>query len=200
MYRAEEGRETARAGTGSDYDAFLCTCGIRLQLEALSDSNRLRVEELVQRTNQLNFSGTHYSREQLRAVLEQPGVEPVVMRATDKFGDYGIIGFAILARNQREVVVRDMMFSCRIQGKKIDLAFLDWVAGLAGRENRVIVRCVYRETQRNKPAGEVLLQAGFGKTGPEAFELEAGAWRRHDLPVRVEAVMQGLSLSRAVVV
>jgi len=187
LYRAEEGREAARTETGADYDAFLRTCDIRLQLEPVSAENRLRVEELVQRTNQLNFSGTHYTRDELGAALEEPGVEPVVMRAADRFGDYGIVGFAILGREPGELVIRDMMISCRVQGKKIDQAFLGWAVEAAQREERRVVRCVYRQTDRNKPALAVLQLAGFRKASSEgAFELEVESWQRPDLPVRME--------------
>ena len=58
--------------------------------------------ELVQRTNQLNFSGTRYSRGDLEAAASRPDTVPVVMRCSDRFGDYGLVGFALLAKHFEE--------------------------------------------------------------------------------------------------
>ncbi len=160
LYRAQLRRQDAMAGQSGDLSGFLETCRQELRIVALDDENRLRVHELVQRTNQLNFSGVHYSRDDLERLLKEPDTLPLVMRATDRFGDYGVSGFALLRRQpDGTLLVRDMMFSCRLQGKTFEAAFLHWLAGAAAAR-QLDVHCRYVPTVRNKHAGAVFTELG----------------------------------------
>jgi FkbH-like protein len=169
LYRAQLRRQDAMAGQSGDLSGFLETCRQELRVVELDDENRLRVHELVQRTNQLNFSGVHYSRDDLERLLAGPDTLPLVMRATDRFGDYGVSGFALLRRQpDGSLLVRDMMFSCRLQGKKFEAAFLHWLAGAAAARH-LEVHCRYVPTIRNKHAGAVFTELGASllTEGPE---------------------------------
>ena len=192
MYRNEQHRARTFEKARVDYDEFLFSCETTLSLEAYDETNRDRVLELVQRTNQLNFSGNRYSRESLETLLAEPGVVPVVMRCGDRFGDYGIIGFAILALRDDIVEITDLMFSCRVQGKKVEHSFLAHVLHEAEAGGYGEVRCVLKETVRNRPATRVFSDLGFERTSEAtttvaritlpAAELRDKAW-----PVSVKA-------------
>ncbi len=160
LYRAQLQRQDAMAGQAGDLYGFLDSCRQELLIIPLDDENRLRVHELVQRTNQLNFSGVHYSREELERLWAEPDSLPLVMRANDRFGDYCVSGFALLRRQpDGTLLVRDMMFSCRLQGKKFEASFLHWLAGSAAAK-QLEVHCRYVQTTRNKHAGVVFTELG----------------------------------------
>ncbi|OVE73491.1 hypothetical protein BVX94_03740, partial [bacterium B17] len=161
MYKSEQVRLDVLETTGTDYDKFLKSCEMILTLLGLDDGNRDRVFELVQRTNQLNYSGNRYTREYLAGLLEQSGVTPVVMRCEDNCGDYGIVGFAILTRKDASLEVSDMMFSCRRQGKKVEHAFLYYLLQRVSDSNLKDCVCVYKRTDRNHHAGQVFADLGF---------------------------------------
>jgi len=79
------------------------------------------VHELVQRTNQLNFSGNRYTRSDLEKLLSEPGMFPFTIVCTDRFGDYGLVGFCLLDTTSNTIT--DMMYSCRVQAKHVEHAF-----------------------------------------------------------------------------
>jgi len=163
MYAEESSRQDAFGHADEDYDAFLRSCEMELHLSALDESNRERVHELVQRTNQLNFSGNRYSRDALDRLLADSTVLPVVMSCRDKFGDYGIVGFAILKVHETDVEVSDMMFSCRIQGKKVEHAFLVHLLTASAHASLRKCFCRFRETARNAHAAVVFSDLGFDR-------------------------------------
>jgi FkbH-like protein len=169
MYREETQRRSAIEVSDQDYDSFLASCGMQLVLLPLGDANRERVFELVQRTNQLNFSGNRYSRDSLTRLLSSEETTPVVMQCEDKFGDYGIVGFAVVSRSRetQRIEVTDMMFSCRIQGKKVEHSFLAYLVRQACLQEYGEVGCVFRRTARNEQAGRVLLDLDFSMTGEQ---------------------------------
>jgi FkbH-like protein len=186
LYRAEEQRQTELAESRLDYDAFLRSCAIRLTLVPLSDANRERVHELVQRTNQLNFSGNRYTRDDLAAIAADPRRVSVVMECADRFGAYGIVGFAILRGEPGFVEVEDMMFSCRVQGKKVEHSFLAHVAGVARAGGGRPLACRFNRTQRNAPAAAVFGDLAFGMRPENRPTLDAATALPESRPVSVD--------------
>ena len=63
-----------------------------------------------------------------------------------------------------ELVIEDFMLSCRVQGKFIEQALLDTLAG-NGTAPVGRVRVQFRETERNKAARMILDKLGFVALG-----------------------------------
>src|ERR1700728_963052 len=122
LYQVEASRQTVAESFSHDYMAFLRHCQIRLTVRPMTEENLERVHELTQRTNQMNFSGNRYDREVLRKLLSNPDMDTFVLSCEDRFGSYGVIGFSIVDR--REPRMTDLMFSCRVQSKRVEHAFL----------------------------------------------------------------------------
>jgi predicted enzyme involved in methoxymalonyl-ACP biosynthesis len=60
-----------------------------------------------------------------------------------------------------------MMFSCRIQGKKVEHSFLAYLIRQACEQGYGEVGCVFRRTARNEQAGRVLSDLVFCMTGEQ---------------------------------
>jgi FkbH-like protein len=154
-------REEKQVEFGSDYVQFLAFCEIRLQVEGYRAEDFDRVAELVQRTNQLNFSGRKYERAPLREMLDDPNVEKYSLHCSDKFGSYGLIGFALVRRGDGEIHIEDLMLSCRVQGKMVEQAFFSHLEEHHNPEGARRLRVNFKETRRNQPALQSLQAARF---------------------------------------
>ena len=159
MYQQEAVRESAAAGFAGDYLAFLRDCKIEMEIDRLSATNLQRVHELTQRTNQMNFSGNRYDRKLLEEIAGTNHLDTFVLACRDRFGSYGIVGFSIV--DAREPRMTDLMLSCRIQGKRVEHAFLTYLL-----KKYISVRgsdfwANYRKTPRNAPSGEVFQDIGM---------------------------------------
>lgn len=126
MYREAEQRDAAFQDAGVGFIDFLRSCQLQLTICNLDDGNCDRVHELSQRTNQLNYSGRAVTRTELDRLRHDPADSAgFVLSCRDKFGDYGIIGFAVVDFGKASV---DHFFmSCRVQHKKVDHAFFGWL-------------------------------------------------------------------------
>jgi FkbH-like protein len=169
MYRQAIVRDEAATGYGEDYLSFLRDCDIHVEIRRDRPEDFDRVVELVQRTNQLNFSGRKYDREAISAILKEERDRHVVI-CRDKFGGYGTVGFCLssrepLAAGGEAVIVEDFMLSCRVQGKFIEQALFWHLAEGAERPaaNAVIVN--FKRTDRNAAAEMVLDKLGFAPGG-----------------------------------
>lgn len=165
MYREEEQRQTAFESSNGDYIGFLRSCRMTIEMRPLDEDNLKRVYELAQRTNQMNFSGNRYKEEDLRTIIRTDHLDSYVIDCRDRFGNYGIIGLAIVDTQVPRLL--DLMFSCRIQGKRVEHAVLAFLlkrfACAQGRD----FYANYRRTSKNSPAGKVFAEIGFERVGED---------------------------------
>lgn len=159
MYKQAEIRDQAEEQFGGDFLAFLASCEIQLEILPYTSEHADRVAELVQRTNQLNFSGRKYTANQLQDVVNDSARYNYVLRCRDRYGDYGTVGFSTV-RVAESIFVDDFMLSCRVQGKLIERAFFDYLLKTHGEPHRLL-QINFRQTSRNGPARQVLETLGF---------------------------------------
>ncbi|MFT5123982.1 MAG: FkbH-like protein [Kiritimatiellia bacterium] len=155
MYQSEALRKdhlsTAHA---SDFEAFLKSADLQLTILRPMPENLDRVNDLVQRANQMNYSGHRHTRPEVEAMLNNPALDLYLLDARDAFGSYGKVGFCIVDRATARMT--DLIFSCRIQMKRVDRAFLCWML------NRyATLDVLYRPTERNPQCRELLEELGF---------------------------------------
>lgn len=167
MYREESIRQEVASGFSGDYMAFLRGCDIKLHIRPMTAATIQRVHELTQRTNQMNFSGNRYDRSVLEQILGNPDLDSFVLECEDRFGSYGAVGFSIV--DKREPRMTDLMFSCRIQSKRVEHAFLSYLIRKYGSESQRDFWANYRKTPRNAPSGQV-----FQDIGLEEVEVKDG--------------------------
>jgi FkbH-like protein len=159
MYRQEDQRTALQESHAGNYLGFLRESSIQLELAPLQESNLQRVYELAQRTNQMNFSGNRYSMDQLRQVAADPTLDTYVLRCRDRFGSYGIVGFSVVRRDPARML--DLMFSCRVQGKRVEHAFLAWLLRKYIANPQRDFLADLRRTKKNAPSAAVFADMGF---------------------------------------
>lgn len=132
-------------------DGFLLSCQITLTISKPTENNVPRCFELLQRTNQLNSSGRRLTMEELTAILNSENYQCFVMESTDKFGNYGIIGFMIVEiRNMP--CISDFVISCRVANKKIEPTLINYLAEKYGGE----ILFNFKKTKMNGPMKAVI--------------------------------------------
>lgn len=164
MYREQIARrETEATYAEDDYIQFLADCAIEVDISTIGAKNIERVHELAQRTNQLNFSGNRYKREDLDAIAADPAKDTYVLKCRDKFGDYGTVGFGIVETEEARLI--DLAFSCRVQNKRVEHAFLAFLLRKYLGDSVDGFRVDYRKTERNAPQARVFEDLQFAEEG-----------------------------------
>lgn len=163
FYRDQERREHTQKDYNGEYVTFLRDCNLRLTIRPMTEANLERVHELTQRTNQMNFSGNRYTRDHLRGLLARTDVDTYVLDCEDRFGSYGTVGFCLIERP--EVCMTDLMFSCRIQAKRVEHAFLAYLIDKYRHLAAGGFRVNYRKSKKNAGPGKVFDDLGFQTLG-----------------------------------
>lgn len=159
MYQENVVREQALETAGEDYTSFLKSCEIKLSFERLNEETLNRVNELSQRTNQMNFSGNRYTKSQLIDIMNTPSKKTFVISCEDRFGSYGIVGFSIV--DDEKALLMDLMFSCRIQAKQVEHTFIKYLLAYYADHGSSHFNAHYRPTPKNAQSGKVFSDVGF---------------------------------------
>ena len=84
-----------------------------------------------------------------------------VFGVTDKFGDYGITGMAIIRLEAKKADIDTFLMSCRVIGRNIEIAFLNFVLKSLQADGIEIVQAKYIGTPKNKQVESFYDGLGF---------------------------------------
>lgn len=120
-----------------------------------------RVTQLTQKTNQLNVCTTRYTQVQIDSIKESPNQSYISLSVKDKFGDSGLTGVAIVSYADGKGRIDDFLMSCRVMGRNIEFAFIDYIISFLKVHCCKIVESQYLPTQKNKPVSDFFEKCGF---------------------------------------
>jgi FkbH-like protein len=178
LYRQERERVGAQRAY-ADIEDYLRSLQLTLTLYERPASLAARLAQMTQKTNQFNLTTRRYTETDIRRFLESDRHLVLAMRVSDRFGDYGVTGEAIVELDPQAQAARidTLLMSCRVLGRNVEFAFADeLVRSLAARGMRRI-EAEYLKTAKNDPIAGYLDQAGF-----ELVQATADARRYRAIP------------------
>jgi FkbH-like protein len=116
QYRVLEEKRQVLISSGKSNAEFLMASDIQVSITKNSLDELDRISELIERTNQLNYTKNRPSHAELIEQLSDPKAEFGYVSVSDKFGAYGISGF-YLVKNKK---LLHFLFSCRIMNMGIE--------------------------------------------------------------------------------
>ena len=141
LYREQKEREKEkhRFTTVQEYNLSLET---KMICEKAKLDECQRLAELSTRTHQFNLSDRQYSEDELKSLLTAPDYTVLSLSVSDKYGDMGIVGMAVL---QKEII-EAFMLSCRVFDRDLELVLLEKIRTYIGTTPKGI----YRMTEKNQ--------------------------------------------------
>ena len=148
LYQLDQKREEVRSESHTLSD-FLTTLQIRVTTGRVDGDTLPRVAQLINKTNQFNLTGRRYTESEIQQQIDT-GAIALWLRASDRFGDYGLVGAAIALPESAEVWRIDtFVLSCRILGRQVENELLSALTREVGAKR---LRPEYIPTGRNAPA------------------------------------------------
>ncbi len=139
----------------SDRDEFLHSLNIELRFfkDDYDDIGVLaRLSQLTAKTNQFNVRKCPLIEGEIRAFMESRIYSVFYARAIDKFGDQGIIAFALVRKTKEEWHIESFLMSCRVIGRDIEDAFISEIAMRAVLFGAPKLSIVLEPSEKNGPA------------------------------------------------
>lgn len=139
QYKVMEGKLTEQRDSGLSNEDFLRQSGIQIRIITDIDDKMDRVLELLNRTNQLNFTKIRANTDDEKAALNQllsvSGMHAGLIHVRDRYGDYGIVGFFCVRTKYSGNTAHHFAFSCRT----LNMGVEQWVWAKLGRPEMKIV-------------------------------------------------------------
>jgi FkbH-like protein len=159
-YSSGKQRELLKKTVSSAEEWLLCL-DTEMTIEEISDSSRVRVVQLLNKTNQMNLTTRRVSEQELQLWLQEGTRKLWTFRVKDKFGDSGLTGILSLEVESGAACIVDFVLSCRVMGRNVERAMVafavQYCASLGLRE----LRAHYLPTAKNKPCLNFWMASGF---------------------------------------
>ena len=141
QYKLLERRYADQQAASTDHIGFLRGSEIRVWIDYDIEANLDRAIELINRTNQLNFTKARLpenqaeAREALRTLLRLHWIQAGLVRVADRYGEYGFCGFYMISNALSGPHFLHFCFSCRILHMGVEA----WLFQQLGRPGLVVV-------------------------------------------------------------
>jgi len=119
---------------------------------------------LILRTNQLNATATRYTKEEILEFHRSDDYKIYVVNLDDKYGEYGLIGVALVHREESKWTMDVLTFSCRAMGKTVEQTFLTYLMNEAKKHDAISLIGKYLKTDRNEAVERIFEEADFNRT------------------------------------
>ena len=151
QYKLKEQRQDDLDQSGLSNEAFLRQSQVKVRLSTDLSTQMDRVVELLNRTNQLNFTkkriATDADRQELDRILALPTTHAGVVEVRDRYGDYGAVGFFCMETRAGGSRLHHFAFSCRAMNMGIE----QWVWHRIGSPRVDIARPVAADLDGPEP-------------------------------------------------
>lgn len=126
MYRQEQERKKFTEKFLS-IDDYLQSLGLHIRIAWDTSISVARAAQLSQKTNQFNLTTRRYTEADIGKMLADPTYLLSTLSVSDRFGDYGIVGLAIIQRDSTTptATIDTLLMSCRVLGRNIETVFFD---------------------------------------------------------------------------
>ncbi len=164
LYRSRALRTDFATGFGSS-EEYLRALGIELLARPATAFEVGRVAQLSARTNQFNLTGARFDEGATSAMHADPDHLVASFAVADRFGDEGIVGAAWIECRDRVWRVLNLVLSCRVFGRGVEFAMVDWLVRRARDAGATALAGRYVPTGRNAVADGFWEKAGFTPSG-----------------------------------
>jgi len=145
QFREQKEREKvhSRGVSPEEYNRILETeviCG------PVDETMAARLAELSQRANRFNMTGRRYDAYELAERMKSDEITAYALRASDKFGDMGVVAMAVVDRDD---VIESFILSCRVFGRDFEVLLLNEIKANAKNPVGIYVPTGKNETGRD---------------------------------------------------
>lgn len=146
-----------------DYNSYLKSLNMKCEIETVNEKNILRVTQLINKTNQFNFTTKRYTESEIRLILNSEYYFTLSIRLKDKFGDNGIVSVVIASIHSEYVKIDLWVMSCRVFKRNLEFAVFDEIIKKCVDLNVNKIRGIYIPSKKNIIIKDFYNSLGFKK-------------------------------------
>lgn len=130
-----------------------------------------RVAQLTNKTNQFNLTTIRRTIDEVSTLQKSNEHIVLGMKLKDKYGEYGLVGVAILGGNGNACRIDSFLMSCRVLGRDAETVFLKECARVAFDSGAEYLEGAYVSSPKNKMVSDFYKNHGF------IYDVSRDIWR-----------------------
>jgi FkbH-like protein len=120
-----------------------------------------RVTQLINKTNQFNLTTIRRTQDEVEALARSSDTLVMGMHIKDKYGDYGLVGVAVLKKRHEICVIDTLLMSCRVLGRGAEDTFIAKLAEASRTLGCDEMRGTYIPTRKNAMVADLYRRFSF---------------------------------------
>ena len=164
QYQANRRRQTLERTSGS-LDEYLRSLEIRAEIGQAAPHHVARLVQMFNKTNQFNTTTRRYQTPDVERFLASPAHRLYVLDVSDRFGDHGLVGTAIVREEGERWVIDNVLLSCRVMGLSVETALLRQIVDAARDGGAARLVGEFAPTKKNAPCADFYSRHGFQPDG-----------------------------------
>jgi FkbH-like protein len=121
QYRQRAGAEDLKARFDTQ-EEYLKSLELKVELRRNARSSAGRISELSQKSNQFNLTTRRYSVAEIEQMMDGESHAVYSLVVSDRFGNAGLTGVAVINYEGKVAVVENFFMSCRVIGRGVETA------------------------------------------------------------------------------
>jgi FkbH-like protein len=170
QFMAQEQQRQESQENAISLQSYLESLQLVVEIRAAQEIDLPRVAQLTQKTNQFNLSLIRRSLSEIQEIHKSCTI--LVLNVKDRFGDYGLVGVAILKPENGCLLLDTFLISCRVLGRGVEQAFLCTLFDFAYHKNLKAILAPYRSGPRNGQVKTFLSKMGFSPKQSDDLEAQ----------------------------
>lgn len=154
----EARRRAGDLGAAASTDDYLAALGLHAIPSLATADDIPRLAQMAGKTNQFNATTIRRTEDDFRALLADSRRKVFVFRASDRFGDQGLVCYIVVDVPARRIT--DFVMSCRAMGRTLEHFAFRHVCDALG----FVPEVDFVQTPKNSPFGEFLGSNMLGRT------------------------------------
>lgn len=175
-------------------DDYLRSLEMQISIKKADDFTLPRIVQLIHRTNQFNLTTIRHNESDVARFIADADKDVVFLHYSDRFGDMGITGAAILFHGLGgSSEINSFLLSCRVLSRRVEDLLLSKCIALCRARSATTLTGKYIPSGKNEQTADFYSRHGFQLTataddGARIFELDlrSGAAVASDLFKTVE--------------
>jgi FkbH-like protein len=164
QYQQEAKRKEFESALTS-MDDFMIGLQMTARVGRLDSNTQERIHQLIHKTNQFNLTTRRHLLDDIKKMSESADSEVAWLRLQDRFGDLGLVCVGIIKKiDVCRWEIDTFLMSCRVMGRKVEDAFLSYLAELAMAKGATILKGIYIKTPKSKPVENFYTDHNFNQT------------------------------------
>lgn len=155
--------------SSTDYESYLESLNMVCHVQPFNEINRMRITQLINKTNQFNLTTRRYTELQVKEFEENDNILTIHARLKDRFGDHGIVAVLIGTIAENTLHIDSFLMSCRVLKRGLEYSLINYLFEFAKSRKLDLVEGEYIATKKNAIVKNLYSEMGFRRKNNRWF-------------------------------